>query len=242
MRGKALSALPTGGCKSWRLRGSPRIVTLDRPPGSPRAAAGGTRPAPRQSQVTTLASVCETRLHPATRPLPPRAMPSWLHPGPITAATAALVLALALTGPAPAQAQGAAQDRGAVLAVVRRLFDGMRAGDSAAVRATFHPEAMLATARVRNGAAVFEVDTVDAFVRAVGTPHPVVWDERIRKTRVELDGPLASVWAEYSFYAGPTFSHCGIDAFQLARDGEAWRIVALTDTRRRDGCPDPPAR
>ena len=90
--------------------------------------------------------------------------------------------------------------------------------------------------------AVFQLDTVDAFVRAVGTPHSVVWDERIRKTRVELDGPLASVWAEYSFYAGDKFSHCGIDAFQLARDGEAWRIVALTDTRRRDGCPDPPAK
>jgi hypothetical protein len=33
----------------------------------------------------------------------------------------------------------------------------------------------------------------------------------------ELDGPLASVWAEYSFYAGEKFSHCGIDAFQLAQ-------------------------
>jgi hypothetical protein len=162
-------------------------------------------------------------------------MPSWRCLRPASA------LALILLGPAAAHAQGAAQDRSAVLAVVRRLFDGMRAGDSAAVRAAFHPQAMLATARVRNGVAVFEIDTVDAFVRAVGTPHSVEWDERIRKARVELDGPLASVWAEYSFYAGPKFSHCGIDAFHLARDGEAWHIVALTDTRRRDGCPDPPA-
>jgi hypothetical protein len=140
-----------------------------------------------------------------------------------------------------ARAQDPATDRSAVLAVVRQLFDGMRAGDSAAVRATFHPQALLASAAVRKGAAVFEVDTVDAFVRAVGAPHDVMWDERIRGTRVEIDGPLASVWAEYSFYAGPKFSHCGIDAFQLARDGDVWRIVALTDTRRRDGCPDQPA-
>jgi hypothetical protein len=150
--------------------------------------------------------------------------------------------ALVLLAPLPARAQGAAQDRRAVLAVVEQLFDGMRAGDSAAVRATFHPQALLGTARMRNGVAAFELDTVDAFVRAVGTPHSEVWDERVRKTRVELDGPLASVWAEYSFYAGRKFSHCGIDAFQLARDGEAWRIVALIDTRRREGCPDRPAR
>jgi hypothetical protein len=167
-------------------------------------------------------------------------MHSWRCLRPLAAVTAAV--ALSLLGPVTAQAQGAAHDRSDVLAVVRRLFDGMRAGDSAAVRATFHPQALLGTTHVRNDVAVFQLDTVDAFVRAVGTPHSVVWDERIRKTRIELDGPLASVWAEYSFYAGDKFSHCGIDAFQLARDGEAWRIVALTDTRRRDGCPDPPAK
>lgn len=153
-----------------------------------------------------------------------------------------LTLVLGLGTVPPAHAQDAAADKSPVLAVVRRLFDGMRAGDSAAVRATFHPQALLASAAVRNGTPVFQVDTVDAFVRAVGSPHEQVWDERTRNERVEIDGPLASVWAEYSFYAGKKFSHCGIDAFQLARDGEVWRIVALTDTRRRDGCPDQSAR
>ena len=149
-----------------------------------------------------------------------------------------IALALSLLTSSAVQAQGAAEDRRAVLAVVQALFDGMRAGDSAAVRATFHPQALLATASLHKGVAAFELDTVDAFVRAVGAAHPEVWDERVRGTRVEIDGPLATVWAEYSFYAGAKFSHCGIDAFQLARDGGAWRIVALTDTRRRDGCPD----
>jgi hypothetical protein len=152
----------------------------------------------------------------------------------------ALVLALSLLTASAARAQGAAEDRRAVVAVVQKLFDGMRAGDSAAVRATFHPKALLATAALRKGVAAFELDTVDAFVRAVGAAHQEVWDERVRGTRVEIDGPLASVWAEYSFYAGAKFSHCGIDAFQLARDGDAWLIVALTDTRRRDGCPHRP--
>ncbi|HTK40631.1 MAG TPA: nuclear transport factor 2 family protein [Gemmatimonadales bacterium] len=141
---------------------------------------------------------------------------------------------------APAQTPSA--DRTAVLAVVQRLFDGMRAGDSSAVRSTFHSQALLASAANRDGKAVVRIDTVDAFVRAVGTPHTERWDERVRNTRVELDGPLASVWADYSFYAGEKFSHCGVDAFQIARDGDAWRIVALMDTRRKDGCPDQPAR
>jgi hypothetical protein len=41
---------------------------------------------------------------------------------------------------------------------------------------------------------------------------------------------------EYSFWLGTTFSHCGIDAFQLARLGSEWKIIAIADTRRTDGC------
>jgi hypothetical protein len=42
---------------------------------------------------------------------------------------------------------------------------------------------------------------------------------------------------DYSFFAGPRFSHCGIDAFQLFRGPGGWKIFQLTDTRRRTGCP-----
>jgi Putative lumazine-binding len=120
-------------------------------------------------------------------------------------------------------------ERQAVLATIHRLFDGMRNGDSAAVRAAFHPSAYLATALQSPTGPVLRVDTLEAFVRAVGSPH----DEEVR-----IDGPLATVWTEYSFFAGARFSHCGVDAFQLARTGEGWRIIALTDTRRREGCRD----
>jgi hypothetical protein len=135
-----------------------------------------------------------------------------------------------------ALAQAPDPDRQAILAPVRQLFDAMRKGDSAGVRAAFHPQAFLATALVRQGVPTLQVDTLDAFVRAVGTPHDEVWDERVISEKIEIDGPLASVWTEYSFYAGDKFSHCGIDAFQVARTPDGWRIIALTDTRRREGC------
>jgi hypothetical protein len=143
-------------------------------------------------------------------------------------------LSILILSPATARAQ--TDDRAAVLSTVHRLFDAMRAGDSAAVRTMFHPAALLATAVVRQGAPVLQVDTLEAFIRAVGTPHGEVWDERIRGEEVRIDGPLASVWTEYSFYAGDRFSHCGVDAFQLARGAEGWRIIVLSDTRRREGC------
>lgn len=150
---------------------------------------------------------------------------------------AALLAGLLLLA-APLAAQEA-PDRDAILAVTRRLFDGMRAGDSAMVRSTFHPKLFLASSFMRQGTATIEVDDgPDGFVKAVGTPHAEVWDERVAHELVYQDGTLAAVWMEYTFYLGNRKSHCGVDAFLIAREGTEWKIISLADTRRRDGCPD----
>jgi hypothetical protein len=148
--------------------------------------------------------------------------------------TAGLLIACTI----PAVAQSADAERREVLAVVQRLFDAMRAGDAEAARALFHPDARLTTATVRDGQPTVRVEPIDGFIKAIGTPRQEVWDERVFNEVVQIDGTVASVWAEYSFFRGATFSHCGIDAFQLAKSGDRWQIVAIADTRRREGCRD----
>ena len=136
------------------------------------------------------------------------------------------------TGPrTPAQ-----DDRQAVLAVVKQLFDGMRAADAAKIRATFHPSAQLFSSSVKDGKPQVAVESAEAFVAGVTRPHTEIYDERTRNEVVQIDGGFASVWAEYGFYRGTTFNHCGIDAFHLARDADGWKIVSLGDTRRAAPC------
>jgi hypothetical protein len=147
------------------------------------------------------------------------------------ALSALAALSLALVPPAAAQS-----DTQEVTAVVKRLFDAMRSGDSAGVRSVFHPEVRFASVGVRNGVPQFTIDSLDAFVRAIGKPHPQVYDERTSNEVVHIDGPLAVVWADYEFYLGDKFSHCGVDTFQLFHGQDGWKIVALADTRRREGC------
>lgn len=142
------------------------------------------------------------------------------------------VLALvALIGAAPATpAQDDASD---ALTVVHRLFEGMRKADSAMVRPLFHAKARMITAAVRNGAPVTQVEeSAEGFIQAIGRPRSEVWDERLSNERVLVDGPLASVWADYTFYRGTTLSHCGVDHFLLVKDGGAWSILEVADTRR----------
>jgi hypothetical protein len=148
---------------------------------------------------------------------------------------AVLLLSLPFIAPAPAAAQ--AEDEAAVRAVVTRLFDGMRAGNGAVFAEVFTPDARLQTAAVRrDGTTVLGSMPVDSFAAMVSQPRDFVLDERIDAWDVRIDGPLAVVTVDYSFYAGERFSHCGIDAFQLFRGREGWKIFQLTDTRRRTGC------
>ena len=127
-------------------------------------------------------------------------------------------------------------DHDAVMRTVKQLFDGMRAGDSAMVRSAFDSNPRLVTTMVRNGVPVLTTGSVEDFIRAVGTPHADVWDERISDEVVHIDGPLATVWMRYSFYAGSQFSHCGVNAFELFRRPDGWRITSIADTRRRERC------
>ncbi len=144
----------------------------------------------------------------------------------------------------PLRAQGELavgdQRRSEILSVVHELFDGMRSSDSAAVRKLFHPQAQLLTTLTQDGAATVRQDSVNAFLRSIGTVRPEKLDERIKNERVFLDGTLAVVWTEYDLFLGSRFVHCGVDAFHLARIGDRWQIVSLADTRRREGC-SPPA-
>lgn len=123
-----------------------------------------------------------------------------------------------------------------VRATVDRLFDGMRAGDSTVVRSVLHPTARLLSVDVRDGAPRIQAVPIDRFVAAVGAPHDQVWDERIRNVEIRVDDRLATAWMDYAFYLGDTLSHCGVNAFQLFRAPEGWRIVQIADTRRSQGC------
>jgi hypothetical protein len=129
-----------------------------------------------------------------------------------------------------------------VIDVVRRLFDAMRAGDSAAARVLFEPGTRLQTVANRQGVLTVSEDSLGMFMRAIGTPHAQIYDERVTNERVLIDGPYAVAWVDYTFYLGDQKSHCGIDAFQMVRRPAGWRIFGLTDTRRRENCPDLPKR
>jgi len=143
-------------------------------------------------------------------------------------------LAIAVQGQQD-QAKGESE---AVEKVILSLFDGMREADSAKVSSAFRKDVNMYTSFTsKEGELMLQEGKLESFLKAVGTPHDQIWDERIWNTKILIDGGIAQVWTEYAFYRGQEFSHCGVDAFHLVKEASGqWKIVHLMDTRRKEGC------
>lgn len=131
----------------------------------------------------------------------------------------------------------AQSDEAAVKQTVNQLFEGMKKSDTALIRAAFSSRSILQTViKNKEGKVLVESEPLDSFLAAISKPHTQIYDERITFDVIRIDADLAMVWAPYKFYLGETFSHCGVDSFQLIRENGQWKIQYLVDTRRRQAC------
>ncbi|HYR06834.1 MAG TPA: nuclear transport factor 2 family protein [Longimicrobium sp.] len=151
----------------------------------------------------------------------------------------------AQTSPAPstaAAAQGGAvetteQERAAVLATLQTFMDALRMGDTTAMNLHVDSLTRLTLIRPRpEGGSRVVVMTSSDFNRAVKRQGSPGLDEPIRNPVVHVSGDLASVWAEYQVRRDGTVSHCGFDAFHLARRDGRWKILNISDTFQQTGC------
>jgi hypothetical protein len=141
----------------------------------------------------------------------------------------------------PGFAQSNIDHEKAVKMVIDKLFMGMQKGDSTMVREAFTSQVSLATIfRTKtDGSVMTRENSLEGFLKAVGTPHKETWYEEYWNLKIDIDGDLASAWCDYAFYVDNNFSHCGVDAFQLHKENDGWKIFHLADTRRKTGCEIP---
>jgi Domain of unknown function (DUF4440) len=128
------------------------------------------------------------------------------------------------------RAAGAQSDKDAIVAVVKRVFDGMRTRDTALMRAQLDPSARMIGVDPAKGVQVIDPSR---WIGGVGKSTGDAYDERIFDPEVRVDGDLATVWTYYEFWLGPKLSHCGYDSFVLSKVGGAWKIVQVADTRKQ---------
>jgi hypothetical protein len=89
----------------------------------------------------------------------------------------------------------------------------------------------------REGKVVATQTSGNAFVKAVISRADIPsWNEKLLSFNIKIDGPLAHAWVGYEFWLGDTFSHCGVNSIHLMKKDNAWKIINITDSRRRADC------
>ncbi|MFD2584079.1 nuclear transport factor 2 family protein [Pedobacter vanadiisoli] len=127
-------------------------------------------------------------------------------------------------------------EENAIKKTITNLFTGMKDADSTLARSAFADAAIMQTIVNKEGKVSVRNESVNNFIKFIGTPHQQKYDERIVFTKILIDGDLAAVWTDYKFYLGDKFSHCGVNSFQLVKGDKGWQIVYIIDTRRKEGC------
>jgi len=121
--------------------------------------------------------------------------------------------------------------------IVDTFFEGFHEGDTLKMRSVMAPAMKMQTVFANKDGNHVKDDDMNGFVKAIGKrPESQKWEEKLLDYKVQIDGNLAHVWTPYEFWLNGDFSHCGANAFTLAKMNDGWKIVHLIDSRRRASC------
>ena len=122
--------------------------------------------------------------------------------------------------------------------VVDTFFEGFHARDSTIMKSAFHEDPVVQTiAKTKEGETKLVNEELEKVLKGiVSIPLETTFKEVLHDYVIKIDGDMANAWTPYSFYLNYSFSHCGVNSFQLLKQGGEWKIIYLVDTRRREGC------
>lgn len=119
-------------------------------------------------------------------------------------------------------------DKDSAIAVVNRLFDGMKVKSAEQIKGVFAPDVhFLAIDKPRDGKGISKtrVMTGEAFAKQISESKSAEYLEKMISPEARISGDMAVVSGRYTFYVGDKFSHCGTDTFNLVRTEAGWKIV-----------------
>ena len=108
--------------------------------------------------------------------------------------------------------------------LIDTFFEGFHEGDTLKMKSVMAPDMVMQTAFT-------DKDGTNKITSA-----DQKWDEKLLGYKTNIDGNLAHVWTPYEFRFNGQFSHCGANAFTLAKTDNGWKIIHIIDSRRKDDC------
>lgn len=83
---------------------------------------------------------------------------------------------------------------------------------------------------------MLENDKRSHFLKQIAALKGKNIDEQPLGFDIKIDGAMAIVWVPYKLFFNNQLYHCGVDVFTLIKRGDDWKIMGITDTRRKNNC------
>lgn len=147
-----------------------------------------------------------------------------------------VLVAVAIASLLAASAARAQSDERAIVAAVTKFLDGIRTRDTSLMRSAVASGATLV--RVGGPTGVGAPSAIDGIIERTGKGTGPGNDERIETPKVQIDEPLASLWAYFTLTRpGETkIDVCGVNMFSLRKGPDGWKIFQIAATSRTEGC------
>lgn len=127
-----------------------------------------------------------------------------------------------------------AQEEEGIKKSIQIFFEGLNVRDTLKMQSVCDANIRLQTVNERKGVLKLTTENPENFYKSVAAiPTDLVIEEKLLEIKIQVDGAMAHVWTPYEFSVNGSFSHRGVNSFQLFKDNGTWKIVYIIDTRRR---------
>ena len=135
---------------------------------------------------------------------------------------------------------GSAQDseKIQIQKTIESFFEAFHQQDSTRIRQMVYDNVVMQRIAIDSmGKASIREQDFNEFLKAiVSIPKSVIFKETIKSYSIQIEGVMANVWTPYTFSLNGKVDHCGVNSFQLFKNGENWKIIYIIDTGRKEGC------
>jgi hypothetical protein len=117
------------------------------------------------------------------------------------------------------------------------FFTGMKTNDTNLINTTLDSAIFFYSIKqTATGKTILQDEKLTDFLQQVAKLKGQKIDEQLLSYDIKIDGAMAIAWTPYKFYFNEKFSHCGVNVFTLVKRETCWKILGITDTRRKQGC------
>ncbi len=131
-------------------------------------------------------------------------------------------------------------DHDAVKEKIDSFFIAMTNADSVWMESNLMPETVLTTVKgvESKNMSITKQEFIQSLMKSKDAKIKI--DEKLLNYSIRIDQNFAIVTTDYSLYVNDKFIHCGVNLFTLVRTLDSWKIMNISDTRRKENCNENP--